>query len=57
MNITHLFQACRSPCKLAKTFGVRGAIPLVGMRHHDNHAYFSFGIINCMYAVPEATLV
>jgi carbamoyltransferase len=44
MNITHLFQACRSPYKLAKTFGVRGAIPLVGMRHHDNHAYFSFGV-------------
>jgi hypothetical protein len=45
------------PLQVAKTFGVRGAIPLVGMRHHDNHAYFSFGIINCMYAVPEGTLV
>ena len=35
-------QGLEAPERLGRLFGVGGAIPIIGMPHHDNHAYFSY---------------
>lgn len=42
MSGRHVDQALRTPRKLARQFG--RAMPIIGMRHHDNHAYFSWAV-------------
>jgi carbamoyltransferase len=31
-----------APVRLGQLFGLGGAVPIVGMAHHDNHAWFSY---------------
>jgi len=42
-NIKHSLRALQAPKKLAKQLGLKKA-PIIGMTHHDNHAYFSFAV-------------
>jgi carbamoyltransferase len=41
-NFLHVMQASAAPRLLAQQLGVRGSIPVIALRHHDNHAWFSF---------------
>ena len=31
-----------APVRLGQLFGLAGAVPIIGMAHHDNHAWFSY---------------
>ena len=44
MNASHIARAFRSPQQLGRQLGLRRAMPIIGMRHHDNHAYFSYAV-------------
>jgi carbamoyltransferase len=34
----------QSPARLGHQLGLDGRVPMIGMRHHDNHAYFSYAV-------------
>ncbi len=34
----------RFPARLARQLGLERPLPVIGMRHHDNHAYFSYAV-------------
>jgi carbamoyltransferase len=42
MNARHITRAFKAPHRLGKQLGLSGPMPIIGMRHHDNHAYFSY---------------
>nr|AHZ46195.1 carbamoyltransferase [uncultured bacterium N27-1E] len=42
MNFRHILRALASPGPLAEFFPGEKRVPVIGMRHHDNHAYFSY---------------
>ena len=44
MNITHVWQAFGAPARLGRQLGLSQPLPIIGLRHHDNHAYFSYGV-------------
>jgi carbamoyltransferase len=44
MNTRHIARAFRSPRRLGRQLGLGRAMPIIGMRHHDNHAYFSYAV-------------
>ena len=44
LNLGHILDAYRAPKRLARQMGLRHRFPIVGMRHHDNHAYFSYAV-------------
>jgi len=37
-----LIEGLRAPADLAKRFGLKAPPPIIGMPHHDDHAYFSY---------------
>ncbi|MFQ6029234.1 MAG: carbamoyltransferase N-terminal domain-containing protein, partial [Dehalococcoidia bacterium] len=43
-NGIHVWQAIEAPMRLGKQLGLDGPMPIIAMRHHDNHAYFSYGV-------------
>ncbi len=43
-NATHAWRALLAPRRLGKQLGLERAMPIIAMRHHDNHAYFSYGV-------------
>jgi carbamoyltransferase len=43
-NVTHVLRASGAPARLSKQLGLKRPLPIIGMRHHDNHAYFAYGI-------------
>jgi carbamoyltransferase len=38
----HFADSFSGPHRLAARFGQRGPVPIIGMPHHDNHAFFSY---------------
>ena len=44
MNVTHILDAVRAPGRLGRQLGLPGPMPVIGMRHHCNHAYFSLAV-------------
>ena len=42
LNTAQLDPATRGPRHLGRALGLPGPVPLIGMPHHDNHAWFSF---------------
>src|SRR5690606_22083510 len=45
INIGSIAGAFRAPGRLGKRLGPRGGrLPVIGLRHHDNHAWFSWGV-------------
>ena len=44
MNITHIRGAFHAPRRIARQLRQKTAVPLIGMRHHCNHAFFSYAV-------------
>jgi carbamoyltransferase len=44
MNARHITRALKSPERLGRQLGLGHAMPIIGMRHHCNHAYFSYAV-------------
>jgi carbamoyltransferase len=44
MNRRHITRAFKAPHRLGTQLGVGGPMPIIGMRHHDNHAWFSYAV-------------
>ena len=44
MNARHLAHAFKASRKLGRQLGLGGPQPIIGMRHHDNHAWFSYAV-------------
>ena len=43
-NHLHAWRAAGAPARLGRLLGADRAMPIIAMRHHDNHAYFSYGV-------------
>src|SRR5262249_9015358 len=43
-HIGHVLRAYRSPKRLSLQMGLDHTLPMIGLRHHDNHAAFSFAV-------------
>ena len=41
LDISHIRHGFLAPGRLGKLFGLRNPMPVIGLRHHDNHAYFA----------------
>ncbi|MGD9344583.1 MAG: carbamoyltransferase C-terminal domain-containing protein [Candidatus Aminicenantes bacterium] len=44
MNPWHFIEALRAPSQLKRFFRTKKRVPFIGMRHHDNHAYFPYAV-------------
>ena len=44
MNASQLDPATRGPRHLGRVLGLPAPVPIIGMPHHDNHAWFSFAV-------------
>jgi carbamoyltransferase len=44
MNLNHITRALKSPRRLGEQLGLDRPMPIIGMRHHCNHAYFSYAV-------------
>lgn len=44
MNITHIRGAFRAPRRIGRQLGRDVPVPVIGMRHHCNHAFFSYAV-------------
>lgn len=44
LNMTHVVRAYGAPKRLGRQVGVPGTLPIIGLRHHDNHAWFSYAV-------------
>ena len=44
LNARHVTRALKSPQRVGRQMGLQRAMPIIGMRHHDNHAYFSYAV-------------
>jgi carbamoyltransferase len=42
-NYLHALSARQAPAQLARSLGLPGRFPIIATRHHDTHAYFSYG--------------
>ncbi|HEU5276326.1 MAG TPA: carbamoyltransferase C-terminal domain-containing protein [Xanthobacteraceae bacterium] len=45
-----------TPSRLGQALGTGGAVPIIGMPHHDNHAAFSY-LVSPFACHPDATMV
>jgi carbamoyltransferase len=41
-NYTQALKALPAPARLGRALGRRGRVPIIAMRHHDNHAYMAY---------------
>jgi carbamoyltransferase len=44
LNIGHVWRSYGAPRRLGSQMNLDRAFPIVGMRHHDNHAWFSYAM-------------
>ena len=44
LNASQLDPATRGPRHLGRALGMSAPVPIIGMPHHDNHAWFSFAV-------------
>ncbi|HKN08301.1 MAG TPA: carbamoyltransferase N-terminal domain-containing protein, partial [Pseudomonadota bacterium] len=44
LNASQLDPATRGPRHLGQALGLPAPVPIIGMPHHDNHAWFSFAV-------------
>jgi carbamoyltransferase len=44
MNPRHFVEALKTSWRLAGTLGQGRRVPVIGMRHHDNHAYWAYAV-------------
>ena len=56
MNLWHFLEALQAPGQLKRFFGTTERVPVIGMRHHDNHAYFPYAV-SPFAGSPDPTLI
>jgi carbamoyltransferase len=56
MNLWHFLEALKAPGQLKSFFRTKKRVPVVGMRHHDNHAYFPYAV-SPFAGSPEPTII
>jgi len=44
MNLWHFIEALGAPKRLSVFFHTERRVPVIGMRHHDNHAFFPYAV-------------
>jgi carbamoyltransferase len=44
MNPWHFLEALKAPVQLKRFFNTKKRVPVIGMRHHDNHAFFPYAV-------------
>ena len=44
MNPWHFLEALKAPGQLKSFFNTKKRVPVIGMRHHDNHAFFPYDV-------------
>lgn len=44
MNAWHFVEGLRAPTRLKKVFKTTRRVPVIGMRHHNNHAYLAYAV-------------
>ncbi len=44
MNPWHFLEALKAPSLLKDYFKTENRVPVIGMRHHDNHAFFPYAV-------------
>ena len=44
MNAQHVSEAFKAPARLGAQLGLRRALPVIALRHHDNHAWLAYGL-------------
>jgi carbamoyltransferase len=44
MNLWHFIEALEAPKQLKRYFKTKERVPVIGMRHHDNHAFFPYAV-------------
>ena len=44
MNLWHFVEALQAPRQLKRYFRTKKRVPVIGMRHHDNHAFFPYAV-------------
>jgi carbamoyltransferase len=43
-NAAHVWQARRAPKRLGRQLGLKNRLPIIALRHHDNHAAYSYAV-------------
>jgi carbamoyltransferase len=56
LNARNLDPATRGPRHLGHAIGLPAPVPIIGMRHHDNHAWFSFCVSPFAHSEPPVMI-
>lgn len=56
LNFGHVLEAARAPERIGHQLGLGRPLPIIGIRHHDSHAYFSYAV-SPFAAGGEPTLI
>ncbi len=56
MNLWHFLEALQAPGRLRRFFDTTKRVPVIGMRHHDNHACFPYAV-SPFAGSPNPTLI
>lgn len=56
MNFWHFLEALQAPARLRPFFGTKKRVPVIGLRHHDNHAIFPYAA-SPFAGSPETTVI
>lgn len=56
MNSWHFLEALKAPGQLKSFFNTKKRVPVIGMRHHDNHAFFPYAV-SPFAKSPEPTII
>ena len=56
LSVRNIDPATRAPRHLGRTLGLPGPVPVIGMPHHDNHAWFSFCVSPFARSVPPVMI-
>ena len=56
MNLWHFLEALQAPGQLKRYFKTKKRVPVIGMRHHDNHAFFPYAV-SLFAESPKPTII
>jgi len=56
MNLWHFLEALQAPGRLRGFFNTGKRVPIIGMRHHDNHAFFPYAV-SPFARSPDPTII
>jgi carbamoyltransferase len=55
-NGRHFTEGFKTASRLGRLFGLKADVPVIGIPHHDNHAYFSY-LVSPFARDPEPTMI